>query len=221
LIRTPNGLVAAGQLLVGDQVVTLSFNGLPDDYSYDGTPAVISEEDFANAQETLATVTNLGIHESVGAVVVNSDIYSMTHCIIAKRDGLIQPIMSADILPSDLIYNYNEKSFIPIENLEKNSDGGMALKEIDPGSFLPHGKSKNSEQEELYSHTDSSSVRVTGVIPAAWSFSRIVGIASRVTLWPKCILIIEPFFTLFITLETIFDFDTSIKSCESTSYEMH
>ena len=114
--------MAAGQLLVGDQVVTLSFNGLPDDYSYDGTPVVISEEDFANAQETLATVTNLGIHESVGAVVVNSDIYSTTHCIIAKRDGLIQPIMSADILPSDLIYNYNEKSFIPIENLEKNID---------------------------------------------------------------------------------------------------
>ena len=122
MIRTPNGLVAAGQLLVGDQVVTLSFNGLPDDYAYDGTPVIISEEDFANAEETLATVTNLGIHESVGAVVVNSDIYSMTHCIIAKRDGLIQPIMSADIIASDLIYNYNEKAFVPIENLEKNID---------------------------------------------------------------------------------------------------
>jgi hypothetical protein len=30
--------------------------------------------------------------------------------------------MSPDIIASDLIYNYNEKAFVPIENLEKNID---------------------------------------------------------------------------------------------------
>jgi hypothetical protein len=46
----------------------------------------------------------------------------MTHHIVAKRDGLVTAILSGDILISDLIYNYNQKAFVPIENLEKNTE---------------------------------------------------------------------------------------------------
>lgn len=126
LIRTTNGMVAAGQIAVGDQVISLNVPGLPDNFmdlhiNFDHGME-FTQEQIDNAEEAISTVTNIGIHESNGAVVINSDIYSMSHWLLCKRDGVIKTILSPGILPSDLIYSYAEKDFVPVSTLEINRD---------------------------------------------------------------------------------------------------
>ena len=126
-------MVAAGQLQVGDQVISLNFDAIPDDFMeihQEGQGLVLTQEQMNNAQEVIATVANIGIHESTGAVVVNTDIYSMTHWLVAKRDGVIRSIRASELLPTDLIYSYNAKDFVLIENFEKNLDVNIQVYSI-------------------------------------------------------------------------------------------
>jgi radical SAM superfamily enzyme YgiQ (UPF0313 family) len=61
----------------------------------------------------------------------------------------ITTILREIISDQTLLVGINNFSYASIETIEETSNGGMALKEIDPGSFLPHGKSKNIELKKL------------------------------------------------------------------------
>ena len=129
LLRTPNGLISAGQIEVGDEVIGLDIPGIPDNYwllddgSY-GTYSdyVITQEQMDNATEVITTVAGKRLHQNIGAVAVNGDIYTINHFVLAKRDGQIKSLNTSDLLTTDLIYNYQTKDFVAIEAYEKNED---------------------------------------------------------------------------------------------------
>jgi len=61
----------------------------------------------------------------------------------------ITTILKEIISDQTLLVGINNFYYASIETIEETSNGGMALKEIDSGSFLPHGKSKNIELKKL------------------------------------------------------------------------
>lgn len=61
----------------------------------------------------------------------------------------ITAVLKEIISDQTLLVGINNFYYSSIENINENSDGGIALTEIDPGSFLPHGKSKNIELKNL------------------------------------------------------------------------
>ena len=130
LVRTPSGLVSAGQLEIGDEIIGLSIPGMPDNYwdlAGTGTYAsysdyVFTEEQIANAMETVTTVVGKVLHENIGAVAVNGDIYTLNHFILAKRDNEIKSLNVRFLLNTDLIYNHQTQDFVPVEAYEKNEE---------------------------------------------------------------------------------------------------
>lgn len=61
----------------------------------------------------------------------------------------ITAILKEIISDQTLLVGINNFYYASIENIKQTNDGGIALTEIDPGSFLPHGKSKNIELKNL------------------------------------------------------------------------
>jgi hypothetical protein len=122
-------MVSAGQIEIGDEVIGLNIPGIPDNYWLldDGSMGsysdyVITQEQIDNATETVTTVVGKRLHENVGAVAVNGDIYTLNHFILAKRDGQVKSLNVKDLLNTDFIYNYQTKDFVAIEALEKNEE---------------------------------------------------------------------------------------------------
>ena len=129
LLRTPTGMISAGQIEVGDEVIGLRIPGIPDNFWLldDGSGGsysdyVITQEQIDNAEETIVTVHGKALHENSGAVVVNGDIYTLHHYILAKRGNDIRVLNVSDLVNTDLIYNYQTKDFVAIESLETNSE---------------------------------------------------------------------------------------------------
>lgn len=119
LVRTPDGLVAAGSLKVGDVLISANIEGVP----YLSTPE--SYQSIYNWTETNPqieyTTTNVVmIHQKMGdtVVAINGDIFSQYHYILIKRDGLARFIATADIVNTDEIYSYASSSFEPITMLQ-------------------------------------------------------------------------------------------------------
>ena len=128
-MRTPSGLVSAGQLEIGDEIIGLNIPGIPDNYWLldDGSMGsysdyVITQEQIDNATETVTTVVGKRLHENIGAVAVNGDIYTLNHFILAKRDNEIKSINVRFLLNTDFIYNHQTQDFVPVEAYEKNEE---------------------------------------------------------------------------------------------------
>ena len=128
-MRTPSGLVSAGQLEIGDEIIGLNIPGMPDNYWLldDGSMGsysdyIITQEQIDNATETVTTVVGKVLHENIGAVAVNGDIYTLNHFILAKRDNEIKSINVRFLLNTDLIYNHQTQDFVPVEAYEKNEE---------------------------------------------------------------------------------------------------
>ncbi|NDF29887.1 MAG: hypothetical protein EB150_06755 [Nitrososphaeria archaeon] len=122
-------MVSAGQIQLGDEVIGLQIPGIPDNFLLldDGSYGtfqdfVFTPEQIENATETVVTVVAKQLHETVGAVAVNGDIYTIKHLILGKRDGEIRSLFTHTLQNTDLIYNYQTKEFVPIESLEINLD---------------------------------------------------------------------------------------------------
>ena len=122
-------MISAGQIEVGDEVIGLRIPGIPDNFWLldDGSGGtysdyVITQEQIDNAEETVVTVQGKALHENSGAVVVNGDIYTLHHYILAKRDNDIRVLNVSDLVNTDLVYNYQTKDFVAIESLETNSE---------------------------------------------------------------------------------------------------
>lgn len=61
----------------------------------------------------------------------------------------ITAILKEIISDQTLLVGINNFFYASVENVKETDDGGIVLSEIDPGSFLPHGKSKNIELKNL------------------------------------------------------------------------
>ena len=122
-------MVSAGQLEVGDQVISVNIPGIPDDFWTLQSSDVNSYEDYVLSQEqvngiteTVATVVGKDLHESPGAAAVNGDIYSMNHYLLVKRNDEVKVLRVDNLTTSDLIFNYQTQDFAAIESYELNTD---------------------------------------------------------------------------------------------------
>jgi archaellum component FlaF (FlaF/FlaG flagellin family) len=140
---TPTGTVTAQQIAVGDEVIGLRIPGIPDNFREIVTGNLkdfeysFTQEQLDNAEETVVTVVAKTLHDSPGAVVVNSDIYSTTHWIVTKRGEDITLINAVDIQEGDLVYNYATKDFAPVEifSIDMNTWISVYSINVEPQDF--------------------------------------------------------------------------------------
>ena len=119
LVRTPDGLVAAGSLQVGDTLVSANIEGVPYMSSPEANQSIYNWTDSEpNIEYTTTTIVM--VHKKIGdtVVAINGDIFSQYHYILIKRDGLARFIATADIIDTDQIYGYASNSFEPITMLQ-------------------------------------------------------------------------------------------------------
>ena len=119
LVRTPEGLVAAGSLKVGDVLISADIDGVPYMSSPEAYESIYNWTDSEpNIEYTTTTIVM--VHKKTGdtVVAINGDIFSQYHYILVKRDGLARFIATADIITTDQIYSYASNSFEPITMLQ-------------------------------------------------------------------------------------------------------
>lgn len=119
LVRTPDGLVAAKDLVIGDTLLSADIEGFPYMWSEDAKDNAInwrSEDPNVEIKETV--IVDLYQRWANWAVVINYDIFSDTHYILIMRDGESQFVDVKDVLETDLIWSYETQQFEEIFILE-------------------------------------------------------------------------------------------------------
>jgi hypothetical protein len=119
LVRTPEGLVAAGSLKVGDVLISANIEGVPYMSTPESFQSIYNWTD-SNPNIEYTTTTVVMVHKKIGdtVVAINGDIFSQYHYVLVKRDGLARFIATGDIVESDQIYSYASNSFVPITMLQ-------------------------------------------------------------------------------------------------------
>jgi beta-lactam-binding protein with PASTA domain len=120
LVRTPNGLVSATDLNVGDKLLSANIDGFP----YDGI--LYTEQDAINwsgenSQVDIVETEIVDLRRSISkfAVVINGDLFSDTHYILVKRDNTEKFIKALEVLNTDQVWSYENQSWVNIDMLEK------------------------------------------------------------------------------------------------------
>jgi hypothetical protein len=117
LVRTTDGLVKAGDLKVGDTLLSANIEGLPYENSDQplSTTLLSWSEDNPNIIPEVTTIVNLYKTQSAFAVVINQDVFSQYHYILIQRDGIAKFETSVNIIPeTDLVYSYTNSNWEPI-----------------------------------------------------------------------------------------------------------
>ena len=116
LVRTTDGLVKAGDLRVGDTLLSASIEGFP----YEGEEGITAQaiawsDNNPNIIPEVTTIANLYKTQSAFAVVINEDIFSQYHYILIQRNGVSKFETSVNIIKeTDLVYSYDTSSWEPI-----------------------------------------------------------------------------------------------------------
>jgi hypothetical protein len=120
LIRTPNGLVLAGDLSIGDVLLSADIEGFPYQ-DYEGATEFALNWTDNNPNITIKETSIVGMQTRTShfAVAINEDIFSDTHYILIKRGSEARFIYTAYVEPTDMIYNYSSNSWEVIYMLEK------------------------------------------------------------------------------------------------------
>ena len=113
LVRTIDGLVKAGDLQVGDTLLSANIEGFPYESEEGVTAQAIAWSD--NNPNIIPEVTNIVAlykTQSAYAVVINEDIFSQYHYVLIKRDGVAKFETSVNIVKeTDLVYSYDTSSW--------------------------------------------------------------------------------------------------------------
>jgi hypothetical protein len=116
LVRTTDGLVKAGDLQVGDTLLSVNIEGFPYESAEGVTAEAIAWSD--NNPNIIPEITNIVAlykTQSAYAVVINEDIFSQYHYILIKRGGVSKFETSVNIVKeTDLVYSYDTSSWEPI-----------------------------------------------------------------------------------------------------------
>lgn len=120
LIRTPEGLVPAGALSVGDTLLSADILGFPYE-NYNGATEFALGWVDNNPEIILKETSVVGITRRLShfAVAINEDLFSDTHYILIKRGPEARFVYTAYVEPTDMVYNYSSSSWEPIYMLEK------------------------------------------------------------------------------------------------------
>ena len=116
LVRTTDGLVKAGDLQVGDTLLSVNIEGFPYESAEGVTAQAIAWSD--NNPNIIPEITNIVAlykTQSAYAVVINEDIFSQYHYVLIKRNGVSKFETSVNIVKeTDLVYSYDTSSWEPI-----------------------------------------------------------------------------------------------------------
>jgi len=116
LVRTTDGLVKAGDLRVGDTLLSANIEGFPYEHEEGATQAALIWSDTdPNIIPEVTTIAALYKTQSAYAVVINRDVFSQYHYILIKRNGVAKFEISVNISPeTDFIYSYENSNWEPI-----------------------------------------------------------------------------------------------------------
>ena len=114
LVRTPEGLVPAGNLQVGDVLISADIAGFPYDWS-EGGGAYTWESADPQITYTETTITDIKLRTAEYAIVINGDVFSNSHYILVKRDGMVSFRLVEDIVDTDQVYDYDLGQFTDVE----------------------------------------------------------------------------------------------------------
>jgi hypothetical protein len=121
-VRTPQGLVLAESLSVGDEVLSVVLPGLPES---GWTEADVLAWNLSNPNEldlsntVVTTITEIVSGTSDLLVFINGDGFSGSHGILVQRDGSALFIKAKDILETDMVWSLVENSWVDVSILEK------------------------------------------------------------------------------------------------------
>lgn len=118
LIRTPNGLVAAQDLEVGQEILSMNIDTLP---TYlEGRVSDYPDWETANLQGTITTTTVWAMLTRLTnkIVIINGETYSDTHYILVNRDGIAKFILVWDVLETDLVFSAEANDWVEIYQLQ-------------------------------------------------------------------------------------------------------
>jgi hypothetical protein len=114
-LLTPTGVVTAENLKVGDTLLALDISEID---MQNFNPAEWTSETLSGNGVVETTVVNISARVSDQAVIVNGDIYSMNHWILARKDGLVQFVNSSNIDTTYEVYNYQTLDWTPVTGAE-------------------------------------------------------------------------------------------------------
>ena len=119
LIITPNGLVPAKDLQVGDTLVSADIEGFPYD-SLLNTPqdALAWTGVDPSISETTTTIVSLNRVLSPRGVLINGDVFSATHYILIKRENIAKFVLSTEVIHSDLVYDLADSTWNEIVDIQ-------------------------------------------------------------------------------------------------------
>jgi len=118
LILTTNGYVQASDLEVGDTLVSADVPGLGMSFTKEEMVAWTNNPDsLAIVPNQTTTVTAVGVSNASVVVMIGNETYSGTHHLLAKRDGLAQMILSANLLTTDKLWSTQTNSWTDIVDL--------------------------------------------------------------------------------------------------------
>jgi len=120
LVRTPGGLVPAGDLQVGDELISAKIEDFPYMWTEDMWESIMQWNPENPEIEIVTTqVYQIRKYISDWAVIINYDIFSETHYILIKRDGAATFVDVMEVETTDLVYSYENKDWTEIFLLEK------------------------------------------------------------------------------------------------------
>jgi hypothetical protein len=119
LLRTPDGLIVAGSVEVGDVLLSADIEGFPYEDLPGSTLAAInwsSKNPVFTTVET--TVTSITRRTASRGVVINNDLFSDTHYVLVKKGAKALFVLSTEVSISDKVYNYQTSSWEDIKYLK-------------------------------------------------------------------------------------------------------
>jgi hypothetical protein len=118
LVLTSQGLTAAKDIQVGDTLVTVSLPGIENSFNFQDMQSwTCSPESFAVSERTTTTVTHVRTTTVTVSVLINGELFSGTHYMLSKRDGVVKMIATQDLLVSDELWSTENNSWTAINQL--------------------------------------------------------------------------------------------------------
>lgn len=117
-VHTVDGIKQAQEIQVGDKLYSLDIANL--DPTIQGIPNFSStEEDFQALGVVETTVVSVSSYVSDTAIVINGDIFTAPHLILAKGpDGVVSFVRSENITEEYHVWSLEERDWIPVTNVE-------------------------------------------------------------------------------------------------------
>jgi hypothetical protein len=109
----PDTTKPAGELQIGDKLKAVNLGANPGDWR---TWSTTNELDLSNVVET--TIVNIGVHTDNVFIYIDGDLFSRSHWILAKKDGVVRFVKSNEIDTTWQRYSPEEQAWVDITLVE-------------------------------------------------------------------------------------------------------